>query len=80
VPYGTDLFCKRIPGSKLPGYDHLVPSGQKAFLRPFHKIDSTSLPPFENEDDDEDENDSHPEPANAKRQLFSTWYDRCYHF
>ena len=28
------------PGSKLPGYDHLVPSGQNAFPRPVHKIDS----------------------------------------
>jgi hypothetical protein len=33
------------PGSKLPGYDHLVPSGQNAFPRPVHKIDSTSPAP-----------------------------------
>src|ERR1700751_5414371 len=31
------------PGSKLPGYDHLVPPGQKAFPRPVHKIASTSI-------------------------------------
>jgi hypothetical protein len=28
VPYGTALFFSPIPGSKLPGYFHLVPSGQ----------------------------------------------------
>jgi hypothetical protein len=28
VPYGTGPFCKRIPGSELPGYLHLVPPGQ----------------------------------------------------
>ena len=28
VPYGTVPVFARIPGNKLPGYDHLVPSGQ----------------------------------------------------
>src|SRR5260221_3590068 len=28
VPYGTAPVFARIPGNKLPGYDHLVPSGQ----------------------------------------------------
>ena len=28
VPYGTELFLQRIPGNELPGYDHLVPTGQ----------------------------------------------------
>ena len=48
------------PGSKLPGYHQLVPSGQKAFLRPVRKIDSTSLHTagVEDEDEDEYENDS----------------------
>src|SRR5215471_2878109 len=43
----------RIPGSKLPGYLHFVPSGQKPFLRPVHKIDSTST--FEHEHEHEHE-------------------------
>jgi hypothetical protein len=28
-PSGTDSFLKRIPGNKLPGYDHSVPTGQR---------------------------------------------------
>ena len=28
VPYGTDLFLRRVPGNELPGYDHSVPTGQ----------------------------------------------------
>jgi hypothetical protein len=28
VPYGTARVFARIPGSKLPGYDHNVPPGQ----------------------------------------------------
>ncbi len=27
VPYGTVPIFARIPGNKLPGYDHLVPTG-----------------------------------------------------
>jgi len=44
------------PGSKLPGYLHFVPSGQKSFLRPVHEINSTSQ--VEDEDDDEYEDDT----------------------
>jgi hypothetical protein len=29
VPYGTSRLFERIPGNKLSGCDHLVPSGQK---------------------------------------------------
>jgi hypothetical protein len=29
VPYGTVPVFPRIPGNKLPGYDHLVPVGTK---------------------------------------------------
>jgi hypothetical protein len=32
-PYGTARLFKHIPGNKLPGYYHLVPSGQKPLLR-----------------------------------------------
>jgi hypothetical protein len=28
-PHGTDFFSGGIPGNKLPGYDHLVPPGQR---------------------------------------------------
>jgi hypothetical protein len=28
VPYGTAPVFARIPGNKLPGYDHTVPTGQ----------------------------------------------------
>jgi hypothetical protein len=30
VPYGTGPVSTQIPGSKLPGYDHGVPTGQKS--------------------------------------------------
>jgi len=30
VPYGTVPSFARIPGNKLPGYLHSVPSGQKS--------------------------------------------------
>jgi hypothetical protein len=43
-PTGRAFFANASPGSKLPGYDHLVPSGQNAFPRPIHKIDATSIP------------------------------------
>jgi hypothetical protein len=49
-----------FPGSKLPGYLHLVPPGQKPFLRPVRKIDSTSRNVFEDEYDDEYENEWEP--------------------
>ena len=41
-PTGRVLF-KSLPGSNLPGYHHLVSSGQKVLLTPVRKIDSTSL-------------------------------------
>jgi len=41
VPYGTGLFCKRIPGSELSGYLHLVPPGRN----PGHR--STFLTPHQ---------------------------------
>jgi hypothetical protein len=34
---------------------------------------------FEDEDDDEYENEP-PNAPNGERQLFRTWYNRCYHF
>jgi hypothetical protein len=50
-PLRDGSFFNRIPGNKLPGYHHLVPSGQKPFLPFVHQIDSTSaggpLPPNE---------------------------------
>jgi len=33
-------FLGHIPGSKLPGYYHSVPPGQKPFVTPIRKIDS----------------------------------------
>jgi hypothetical protein len=41
---------------------HLVPPGQKPFLRPVHKIDSTSRNVFEDEYEDEDEYENEWEP------------------
>jgi hypothetical protein len=26
VPYGTGPFLDKVPGNKLPGYDHLIPT------------------------------------------------------
>jgi hypothetical protein len=48
-------FSCSIPGSKVPGYDHLVPSGQIAFPRPIRKIDSTSGQNLEDQEEDDDE-------------------------
>jgi len=28
VPYGTVSILRLVPGNKLPGYDHVVPTGQ----------------------------------------------------
>ncbi len=52
APFGT------VPGNKLPGYHHSVPSGQQPPL-PVHIFESKSLrsPAFEDEDDDENENE-----------------------
>ena len=57
LPYGTGLFCKRIPGSELPGYLHPVPPGRNPAR--LYIFDSTSHQPkiFEDEDDDEYEDD-----------------------
>ncbi len=38
VPYGTGSVLPRFPGNKLPGYDHLVPTGHG-----FEDSDSTEL-------------------------------------
>ena len=48
-------FLSGIPGSKLPGYYHLVLSGQTAFPRPIRKIDSTSGKHLEDQEEDDDE-------------------------
>ena len=56
IPCGDGSFFKRIPGNKLPGYHHLVHSGQKP-RAPVRKIDSTPNTLLEDEDEDEDEND-----------------------
>ena len=37
------LFWGHIPGNKLPGYLHLVPSGQKNSRTPVRKIEATPL-------------------------------------
>jgi hypothetical protein len=48
VPSGTVPVFAPIPGNKLPGYFHNVPTGQR-HLTPVHEFNSTSLPrpPFE---------------------------------
>jgi hypothetical protein len=63
VPDGTGLFCKRIPGSKLPGYFHLVPPGRN----PGQMIKRNV---FEDEDDDEDER-TRPSEQNGKPESHS---------
>ena len=40
VPPGRFAFFGRIPGNKLPGYDHPVPPGQTS-LKTVHKIEAT---------------------------------------
>ena len=42
VPYGTDLFLAVYPGSKLPGYHHSVPSGQKSDTCPHSRVHSNA--------------------------------------
>src|SRR5258708_24439056 len=42
VPPGRFAFLGRIPGNKLPGYDHPVPPGQQTSLTTVHKIEATS--------------------------------------
>jgi hypothetical protein len=59
-------FSCSIPGSKVPGYDHLVPSGQIAFPRPIRKIDSTS---GQNLEDQEEDDDEYSLPDTASRSL-----------
>ncbi len=46
VPPGRFAFFGRIPGNKLPGYDHPVPPGQQTSLTTVRKIEATpgSLP------------------------------------
>ena len=58
TPFPTGRICISWRSRHfMPGYYHLVPSGQKAFLGPVHKIDSTSGQNLEDEDDDEYEDD-----------------------
>src|SRR5258707_9256389 len=51
-PYGTVPVFAPIPGNKLPGYFHNVPTGQR-HLTPIHKFGATSRvgPTFEDEDE-----------------------------
>ena len=59
-PYPTGrVALQSIPGNKLPGYHHLVPSGQQTGQTRVHIFDSTSHQPktFEDEGDDEYEDD-----------------------
>jgi hypothetical protein len=37
------ILLGRFPGNKLPGYHHLVPSGQQPLLKPVHIFETTSL-------------------------------------
>src|SRR5260221_14458503 len=46
-PYGTVPVFAPIPGNKLPGYFHNVPTGQR-HLTPVHEFDSAS--PLEDEE------------------------------
>ena len=59
-------FLEPFPGSKLSGYYHSVPPGQKPSLRAFPNIDSTL--PIEDEEDDEYEyeNASHSLPLRQR--------------
>jgi hypothetical protein len=59
---GRTPFSGCIPGSKLPGCYHLVPSGQKSSLTLVHKIEST--PGRSIEDEDENEVPHAPQTAN----------------
>jgi hypothetical protein len=60
-------FSCSIPGSKLPGYYHLVPAGQN-LRRPVHKIDATSTCQIEDECDDEYEHEDRW-PLNLQQRL-----------
>ena len=67
-------FSCGVPGSKLPGYYHLVPTGPKLpDLCPI--FDSTSDPPIEDEDDDEYEDETEvaqpPTLKDLKRRFVS---------
>jgi hypothetical protein len=52
VPSGTVPLFAPIPGNKLPGYFHNVPTGQR-HLTPVHEFDCTSprVAGFEDEDE-----------------------------
>jgi hypothetical protein len=63
VPPGRFVFFGRIPGNKLPGYDHPIPSGQSP-MRPFgttnlpdncpqNRSHPTAPNPFEDDDEDD---------------------------
>jgi hypothetical protein len=64
-PYGTGAPFGTVPGNKLPGYHHSVPSGQQPPL-PVHIFESKSLrsPGFEDEDEDDDEDKDEVPPIN----------------
>ncbi len=50
-PSGTVRLFGRIPGNKLPGYDHPVPSGQQISQTTVRKIEATPNTTVEDEDD-----------------------------
>ena len=50
VPYGTVPVFAPIPGNKLPGYFHYVPTGPR-HLTPVHEFGARSPNPFDDEDD-----------------------------
>jgi hypothetical protein len=52
VPYGTVRVFAPIPGNKLPGYFHNVPTGQR-HLTHVHEFGATSLRVARFEDEDE---------------------------
>jgi hypothetical protein len=57
-PYGTDPFFARVPGSKLPGYDHSVPPGQK-HPHAIH-VSRLHIAPSAEYDDENDVHQSNP--------------------
>ena len=50
--YGTIAFFVHFPGNKLPGYDHVVPPGQR-LSTPVHKFGARSLRWHGIEDEDD---------------------------
>jgi hypothetical protein len=56
VTYGTVTFFGHIPGNKLTGYAHLVPSGQRLSTL-VHEFGASSRDRFEHEHEPEHERD-----------------------